>query len=75
MIYDFVSLCSSCDFSCGNSKMSDDKLQDFYETVDFSINLTLKNNPQYSREELLLMLLNRVLSDPPRSLSGLKTGA
>ena len=75
MIYDFVSLCSSCDFSLWNSKMSDDKLQDFYETVDFSINLTLKNNPQYSREELLLMLLNRVLSDPPRSLSGLKTGA
>ena len=55
--------------------MNDEKLQDFFDTVDFSINMTLKNHPNYSREELLLMLLQRVLNDPPRSLGGLKAGA
>ena len=55
--------------------MNDEKLQDFFDTVDFSINMTLKNHPNYSREELLLMLLQRVLNDPPRSLTGLKAGA
>ena len=59
----------------GITKMNDEKLQDFFDTVDFSINMTLKNHPHYSREELLLMLLQRVLNDPPRSLTGLKAGA
>ena len=54
--------------------MNDEKLQDFFETIDFSINLTLKNNPNYSRGELLLMLLQRALNDPPVSLGSLKTG-
>ena len=61
-------------FDVGTAKMNDEKLQDFFETIDFSISMTLKNHPQYSREELLLMLLQRVLNDPPQSLAGLKAG-
>ena len=49
--------------------IDDPGIRDLCEGVDYMLDLTMKHYPIYSKEELMTVLLRRLLDHPPKSLS------
>ena len=49
--------------------IDDPGIRDLCDGVDYMLEITLKHYPAYSKEELMTLLIRRLLDHPPKSLS------